>query len=187
MTFLEILLTILLGAMTAIVIAQWRYIVRTRRDQRNLSRLLSSLEEERPALARMIHSIKDDEARQLIRNRSELVEKILAAAVAGDPDRSNAVLDEVERLVEERTEFMRQTRLIYERIQPRMVERLRESGLDDEEVEICCLYALGLNGKAIQTYTGDSRHYQNVGIIRKKLGLGEHDRNIDAFIRSLMR
>lgn len=187
MSALEIILSVLLGVMAIVVIAQWRYIIRARRDQRNLTRLLSSLEEERPALAQMILTAHDDEARQLIRNRSELVEKILAAAVSGDPERSYAVLDEVEQLVAERPEFMRQTRLIYERIQPRMIARLRESGLDDEEVETCCLYALGLNGKAIQTYTGDSRHYQNVGLIRKKLGLGEHDKNIDAFIRSLMR
>ena len=187
MSVLDIILSVLLGVMAIIVIAQWRYIILARRDQHNLSRLLASLEEERPALAQMIRSIQDDEARRLIRNRSELVEKMLAAAVSGDPERSNAVLDEVERLVAKRVEFMRQTRLIYERLQPRMIEHLRQKGLDDEEVETCCLYALGLNGKSIQTYTGDSRHYQNVGLIRKKLGLGEHDRNIDTFIRSLMR
>ncbi len=55
----------------------------------------------------------------------------------------------------------------------------------NHKLEICCLYALGLNGKTIQQYTGDSRHYQNVGIIRKKLGLGEHDKNIDGYIKSL--
>ncbi len=65
--------------------------------------------------------------------------------------------------------------------------RLCECGLSDREVEICCLYALGLNGKTIQQYTRDGRHFQNVGLIRKKLGLGEHDRNIDGYIRSLLK
>ena len=72
-------------------------------------------------------------------------------------------------------------------MQPLMMERFRESGLTDREVEICCLYALGLNGKTIQQYTRDGRHFQNVSLIRKKLGLGEHDKNIDGFIRSLQR
>lgn len=63
--------------------------------------------------------------------------------------------------------------------------RKRQVVLTGEELEICCLYALGLNGKTIQQYTGDSRHYQNVGIIRKKLGLGEHDKNINGYINSL--
>lgn len=187
MTLLEILLSVLLGLMAILVVIQWRYIVRAQRDRRKLRQLIDTLEQERPALAQMLKSIPDDETRQLIRNRSELVEKILAAAVSGDPERSNAVLDEVDRLVGERTDFMRQTRLIYSRIQPKMIERLRAGGLNDEEVEICCLYALGLNGKAIQIYTRDGRHYQKVGLIRKKLGLGEHDKNIDGFIRSLMR
>ena len=30
-------------------------------------------------------------------------------------------------------------------------------------------------------------YFQNVGLIRKKLGLGEHDRNIDGYIRSLLK
>lgn len=187
MTSLEILLTSLLALMVILFAILWRYLVKVRREQRSLSRMLLSLEQERPALAQMIRNSKDDEVREFMRNRSDLVGKMLAAAVSGDPDRSNAVMEEVERLVAQRAEFMRQTRMIYERLQPRMIARLRESGLDDEEVEICCLYALGLNGKAIQMYTGDGRHYQNVGLIRKKLGLDEHDKNIDGFIRSLIR
>jgi len=172
----------------AIVIAlQRHFILRAKREQRNFNRLISTLEQERPALAEMIRTIQDDETRHLIRNRTELIERMLAAAVSGDPERSNAVLEEIEQLVEERPEFMRQTRMIYERLQPRMISHLRDCNLTDEEVEICCLYALGLNGKAIQSYTRDGRHYQNVGLIRKKLGLGEHDRNIDGFIRSLMK
>ena len=82
---------------------------------------------------------------------------------------------------------MRQNRMLYERWQPDMIARLRVCGLTDEEIEICCLYAMGLNGKTIQQYTQDGRHYQNVGLIRKKLGLGEHDKNIDGYIKSLIK
>lgn len=187
MSALELSLIVLLGVMLVVIILQWHYLVVTRRKQRDHDAMIASLEQERPALALMIHSLEDDEARQLIRQRSELIERMLAAAVSGDPGRSNAVLDEVDRLVGDKEEFMRQTRLIYERLQPWMITRLRECGLTDEEIEVCCLYALGLNGKTIQRYTRDGRHYQNVGLIRKKLGLGEHDKNIDGYIRSLLR
>jgi len=187
MTVREIVLIVLLGMMAIAVVLLAMALLRTRNEQKKLSKLLSSLEQERPALAKMIHNLKDDEPRRLIRKRSELVERLLAAAVSKDLERSNAILDEVENLVGEQDEFMRQTRLIYERLQPQMIAHLRECGLNDEEVEVCCLYALGLNGKAIQNYTRDGRHYQNVGLIRKKLGLGEHDKNINGFIRSLMR
>jgi len=82
---------------------------------------------------------------------------------------------------------MERTRQIYESWQPDMIAHMRACKLNDREIEICCLYALGLNGKTIQRYTRDGRHYQNVGLIRKKLGLGEHDKNIDGYIRSLMK
>ena len=173
--------------MVVIIILQWHHLIQVRNKQRDITTLLSSLERERPALAEMIRYVEDDEARQLIRHRSDLIERLLAAAITGDPARNNAVFEEVDRLVGEPAEFMRQTRLIYERLQPIIIARLRESGLTDEEIEVCCLYALGLNGKSIQQYTRDGRHYQNVGIIRKKLGLGEHDKNIDGYIRSLLR
>jgi len=187
MSSLEIALVVLSGVMAIAIVLLTRAFLRARRERRRLFQLLASLEKERPALAQMIRNIKDDEPRRLIRKRSELVERLLAAAVSKDFERSNAILDELEDLVSEREEFMRQTRLIYERIQPKMITHLRECGLNDEEVEVCCLYALGLNGKAIQNYTKDGRHYQNVGLIRKKLGLGEHDKNINGFIRSLMQ
>ena len=186
MTVPEIILTILLALAVTVVILLWRHLVRIRRDQRSVTLLLASIEKDRPALAELIRN-DDEETRQFLHARSEMVTRLLAAAVSGDSERSDAVLEEVGRLVAQRAEFMRQTRMIYERLQPHMIAHLRECGLDDEEVEICCLYALGLNGKAIRQYTGDGRHYQNVGLIRKKLGLGEHDRNIDAYIRSLMR
>lgn len=187
MTVLDLVLIVLLGVLIVIIILQWHHLIQVRNKQRDITTLLSSLERERPALAEMIRYIEDDEARQLIRQRTELIERLLAAAITGDPVRNNAVFDEVDRLVGEPAEFMRQTRLIYERLQPVMIARLRESDLTDEEIEVCCLYALGLNGKSIQQYTRDGRHYQNVGIIRKKLGLGEHDKNIDGYIRSLLR
>ena len=184
--WIGVLACLLVAAVIAIILQQ-RQIKTMKRRQHQAETLLDSLEEERPALAQMIRHIKDDEPRQLIQQRADLLGRLLAAGVSRDSGRSNAVLDEVDLLVAERTEFMRQTRLIYERMQPTMMEQLRECGLTDEECEICCLYALGLNGKEIQQYTKDGRHYQNVGLIRKKLGLGEHDRNIDGYIRSLLK
>ena len=93
----------------------------------------------------------------------------------------------MDRTVADPAEFMRQIRLIYGRMQPVLMARLEEGGLTEREIEICCLYALGLNGKTIQQYTHDGRHFQNVSVIRRKLGLGEHDKNIDGFIRSLLK
>ena len=187
MSVLEIILLVLACALAAAVVVLWCRFVLIRRRHRNLSEQLNILIQERPVLAEMARLKGDEEAYQLIRDRYDLVSELLAAGVSGDADRSDAVLDRVAQLVADPAEFMRQIRLVYALMQPLMMARLREGGLSDREIEICCLYALGLNGKTIQQYTRDGRHFQNVSVIRKKLGLGEHDKNIDGYIRSLLR
>ena len=177
---------VLAVGMIVIIVLQWRYITHFRNRQQSLEEKLRSLENEKHVLDEVLLLYPEDEhAQGLIKHRGSLIDRMLVAGVTGDQERSLAILDEVDRLVSDRAEFMRQIRLLYESWHPGMMARLHECGLTDEELEICCLYALGLNGKTIQQYTGDSRHYQHVGLIRKKLGLGEHDKNINGYINSL--
>ena len=168
------MVVVLLVLMVVIIACQWHYISVSRKTQREIKDELQRYS-------------SDEQKRNLIEHRAALVSRILAAGVTKDPERSQAVLEEVDDLVSNREKFMHQTRLLYEEWEPAMMARLHECGLTESEMEICCLYALGLNGKSIQQYTQDSRHYQNVGLIRKKLGLGEHDKNIDGYIKSLIK
>ena len=181
-----IIAAVLIGALAAIALWQWRTIRRLRDHQRRVEELLRTMEE-RPALKQMAETPADDEARQLIKHRYNLISELLAAVVSGDHERCNAILDGLEELVADPAVFTRQLRLIYGRLQPTMMSHLLNCGLTEREIDICCLYALGLNGKAIQQYTHNGRHFQHVGQIRKKLGLGEHDKNIDGYIRDLLR
>lgn len=173
--------------MAVVIIAQWLYIVRSKRRHKELESKIASLLEEKRALDELLYQAGDEQYQSLVRHRTDLIARMLIAGLSGDSSQSDAVLEEVDKLVSDRAEFMRQTRIIYEGWQPEMMARLKERELTDREVEICCLYALGLNGKSIQQYTRDGRHYQNVGLIRKKLGLGEHDKNIDGYIKSLIK
>lgn len=185
-TILIIIAAVLGGALAATVIWQWHAIRQLRITHRRMTELVSALEA-RPALMQMAQTPVDDEARQLIRQRYNILSNLLAAIVAGDHERCNSVLDNLEELVSDPAVFTRQLRLIYSRLQPGMMSHLLECDLTEHEVDICCLYALGLNGKTIQQYTHNGRHFQHVGQIRKKLGLGEHDKNIDGYIRDLLR
>ena len=185
--WIDILLIVLLVGVSVILVRQRRQLKQIKLIKQQLEGRLRFLEEDQPVLAQMAQLREEDETFQLIRNRYDLVAELLAARVSGDAERTDTMLEHVDQLVADPAEFMRQLRLIFARMQPLMMERFRESGLTDREVEICCLYALGLNGKTIQQYTRDGRHFQNVSLIRKKLGLGEHDKNIDGFIRSLQR
>ena len=185
--WIDILLIVLLVGVSVILVRQRRQLKQIKLIKQQLEGRLRFLEEDQPVLAQMAQLREEDEAFQLIRNRYALTAELLAARVSGDAERTDTMLEHVDQIVADPAEFMRQLRLIFARMQPLMMERFRESGLTDREVEICCLYALGLNGKTIQQYTRDGRHFQNVSLIRKKLGLGEHDKNIDGFIRSLQR
>ena len=185
--WIGILLIVLLVGVSVILVRQRRQLKQIKLIKQQLEGRLRFLEEDQPVLAQMAQLREEDETFQLIRNRYDLTAELLAARVSGDAERTDTMLGHVDQLVADPAEFMRQLRLIFARMQPLMMERFRESGLTDREVEICCLYALGLNGKTIQQYTRDGRHFQNVSLIRKKLGLGEHDKNIDGFIRSLQR
>ena len=187
MTVLEIILLVLLAAALIALCVQYRAFCRYRNKMRDLNEYISNLKQKRPGLAHMARYLEEDESTQLIRYRYNLMGKLLAAGVSGDSSRISEIFDEVEALVADRDDFMRQTRLVYERMQPQMTDHLREKGLTDRQIEVCCLYALGLNGKTIQQYTRDGRHFQHVGHIRKKLGLGEHDQNINGYIRSLLK
>lgn len=173
-----------LGVMLVIILFQWWFIVRLKRDALSRRDLLS---EERQYLEQLLDRAEDDQIRELLRHRASLLGRLMIGEIAGDSRGHDAVVEEIAKLVSERDAFMHQNRLLFERWQPEMTAHLRDAGLDDREISICCLYALGLNGKMIQQYTQDGRHYQNVGLIRRKLGLDEHDRNIDGYIRSLMK
>lgn len=181
-----ILAAVLFGALAATALWQWRAIRQLRNTHRQMADFIRTIEE-RPALMQMAQTTEDDEARQLIKHRYDVLSELLAAIVSDDHERCNDVLDGLEKLVADPAVFTRQLRLIYARLQPTMMSHLLNCGLTEREVDICCLYALGLNGKAIQQYTHNGRHFQHVGQIRKKFGLGEHDKNIDGYIRDLLR
>jgi hypothetical protein len=176
-----------IGVMVAIILSQWFFLARFRRRHKLGVERMMLLEEERKYMESVLDKSRDGAANELLRHRASLISRLLAAEISGDSTENDSVMEEIGALVENRDEFMRQNRILYERWQPLMIAHLRDSGLTDEEIEICCLYAMGLNGKAIQQYTQDGRHYQNVGLIRKKLGLGEHDKNIDGYIKSLLK
>lgn len=177
---------IALGVMVLIILSQWGFIVWFKRMHRTTLSQLGSMELELKRLKQAVVSPDENRVQELLRHRASLLGRLMIGEINGDGSYNDAVLEEVSLLVQDRDAFMRENRLLFERWQPGMVRQLREAGLDEREIEICCLYALGLNGKEIQQYTGDGRHYQNVGLIRKKFGLGEHDKNIDGYIKSLM-
>lgn len=93
---------------------------------------------------------------------------------------------EFEKLLENREAFISSTREIYEVSCPGFIMFLKGRQLTDQEIDYCCLYAIGLRVKDVGNYMSTSTHY-NVNIsIRKKLGMDSSTTNLDIYIRRLL-
>lgn len=115
--------------------------------------------------------------------RLTLLNRFIAAHIT--PTFSKTAIEELEKLMQNKNDFIESTRLSFLTENPRFVEYLKQKGLKEAEIGYCCLYAMGLNGKEISSYLGDS-HYKQSSSIRKKLGLTEHDTNLGLYLRGII-
>ena len=142
---------------------------------------------ERDALSKMAEaSLPDSELTQVIRQRLALLNKVIASYITDSYDANKEVNAQIEMLVSNREAFLESTRKSFEAGHPQFMSYLRSCGLSDWEVNYCCLYLVGLNGKEIGEYINLKRHYTYGSVIRKKLGLGEHDRNLSNHLKNLI-
>ena len=142
---------------------------------------------ERDALSKMAEaSLPDPELTQVIRQRLALLNKVIASYITDSYDANKEANAQIEMLVSNREAFLESTRKSFEAGHPQFMAYLRSCGLSDWEVNYCCLYLVGLNGKEIGEYINLKRHYTYGSVIRKKLGLGEHDRNLSNHLKNLI-
>lgn len=122
------------------------------------------------------------ELRSLIDGRLRLLEECMASVLSSKEDGGSRI-DEILDSIKEDRESLRLTFCI---IRPRFIERLEERGLTREQINICCLYAIGMSGKEIIAYTSKKRTYNLSSEIRAKLGLNMHDTNLGKYLRELL-
>lgn len=142
---------------------------------------------ERDALSKMAESMAPDpELKEVINQRLALLNKVIASYITDSSAANKEANAQIEMLVSNREVFLESTRKSFEAGHPRFMAYLRSCGLSDWEVNYCCLYLVGLNGKEIGEYINLKRHYTYGSVIRQKLGLGEHDRNLANHLKSLL-
>ena len=142
---------------------------------------------ERDALSKMAESMAPDpELKDVINQRLTLLNKVIASYITDSSAANKEANAQIEMLVSNREVFLESTRKSFEAGHPRFMAYLRSCGLSDWEVNYCCLYLVGLNGKEIGEYINLKRHYTYGSVIRQKLGLGEHDRNLANHLKSLL-
>ena len=142
---------------------------------------------ERDALTKMVEdSSVQEEAKAVIKARLDVLNKVIISQITGTTSANKKAYEELESLLANKDSFIESTRLTIEGNNPEFITALKQRGLTDEEINICCLYAIGLKGKDIKAYTSQSRHYHHSADIRHKFGLSENDTNLSIFIRDML-
>ena len=155
-------------------------------EKKRYEQLYADAIAERDALTKMIEdsSVKD-ETKAVIRERLEVLNKVIISHITDTSSANKKAFQELEALVADRDSFIESTRLTIEGNNPEFIAALKKQGLTDEEINICCLYVIGLKGKDIKAYTSQPRHYNQSADIRHKLGLTENDTNLSIYLREL--
>ena len=142
---------------------------------------------ERDALTKMVEdSSVREEAKAVIKARLDVLNKVIISQITGTTSANKKAYEELELLLADKETFIESTRLTIEGNNPEFITALKRRGLTDEEINICCLYAIGLKGKDIKAYTSQPCHYNQSADIRHKLGLTESDTNLSIFIRDML-
>ena len=183
----------LIGSLLVIMIIRRRLQI-TRAKNRELEvekqryeQLYADAIAERDALTKMVEdSNVRDEAKAVIKARLDVLNKVIISQITGTTSANKKAYEELESLLANKEGFIESTRLTIEGNNPEFISALKQRGLSDEEINICCLYAIGLKGKDIKAYTSQPRHYHHSADIRHKLGLTESDTNLSIFLRDML-
>ena len=143
---------------------------------------------ERDALNEMIanNTIKE-EAMEVIKKRLGVLNTIIVSHLSAKDTDIKRANEELEHLIANRNDFIKSTRLTLEENYPHFFAFLKDKGLEEFEIDFCCLYAIGLKGKEIKAYTNLTRHYKDSSEVRQKLGLSESDTNLSNFLQKLLK
>ena len=150
--------------------------------------LYLQIEEERDNLTNLLAQSEEfaPEIKTAVVKRLELLNKFFTAFITNNSDIDRIASKEVEELLANKDTFMTSTKLAFAGSHPKFIKYLEEHNLSEQEIEICCLYAIGLKGKDIKSYTSQPRHYNQSADIRHKLGLTESDTNLSIFLRDML-
>lgn len=147
------------------------------------------IEEELDNLSRLLaqqHELSET-TQQILAERVSLLNKFFATYIKSYGESDCTINEEIEKLVTDKEAFINSNRISFSGSHPKFIHYLEEKGLTEWEINYCCLYTLGLNGKEIGTYIKMRSHYNQSSIIRDKLGIGEHDTNLGIYLRKLLK
>lgn len=185
LSLITVIVLLALGFATAVIIAARKQLKIRELEQEDLQRQICELMLEREELASLEASGK--EGRKIISERMQIIDGFVMSDAFNDKVFEHKASERLKEIIGDRSEFVRQNRLIFNQSSPEFIAYLTDHGLTDLEIEHCCLYAIGMNGKMVTSFTNVKRHYHIGSDVRKKLGLSGHDTNISIYIRNLYK
>lgn len=174
-----------LGLATTLIITIRKQLQLKEHEQMELMRQVEELITEREELSKT--DTENSEARRIISERLRIIDNFVFSDVLQDEIFEKQAHETLKQIIANREDFIHDNRLIFNQSYPQFIKYLMEHGLTEKEIEHCCLYAIGLNGKMATTFTNLKRHYHIGSSIRKKLGLNGHDTNISIHIKHLLK
>lgn len=185
LSLIIIIVLLALAFAAAVIIAARKQLKIREFEQEELQRQICGLMIEREELASLEASGK--EGRRIIAERMQIIDGFVLSDAFNDRAFENKASERLKEIIRNRSEFVKQNRLIFNQSSPEFIAYLINHGLTDLEIEHCCLYAIGMNGKMVTSFTNVKRHYHIGSDVRKKLGLSGHDTNISIYIRKLYK
>ncbi len=128
-----------------------------------------------------------EETMTIIRKRLEVLNAIVVSHLSDRGSDNKRANEQLQNLIANREVFIKSTRLTLEENYPHFFAYLHDKGLEEFEIDFCCLYAIGMKGKEVKAYTNQNRHYKDSSEVRQKLGLVESDTNLSNFLQKLLK
>lgn len=190
-----IAIVIIITITSVLVIVRYRLKVKTveselvKQEKEKYRLLYLQIVQERDKLTEVLDRNKelDMVAKNAVIDRISVLNRFFTAYITDNREMDIKVNQEIEKLIANKEVFMSSTRMTFAGSHPEFIKHLENCGLNEWEINYCCLYALGLKGKEIGEYIQLRSHFNNSSDIRKKLGLSEHDINLGTYIRKLLK
>ena len=149
--------------------------------------LLGQAELEKERLEKALMMQPDEVSKALIDERLGVLNQLLLADIMKDSMMEVEASTRLREFYDDKEGFMNSNRMIFAASHPGFIQYLEEKGLDVSEINHCCLYAIGMNGKDVISFLGKGGSYNVASRIRKKLGIDSNTTNLDKYIRKLIQ
>ena len=152
-----------------------------------LEELYRNVSMERDALSNIKkNSVTIDGAtRNVIENRLVVLDELLTMRRLGDYSPQKA-LEMIESIALDQDAYLNSLGLMFSLRHPEFAAYLRARQFTTWERGYCSLYCMGYKGKDIGNILSSSRYYKINSEIRKKLGIGPTETNLDIYLRKKM-